>query len=125
MFRRDVLNSTLLATGGVLLGPLNPQQLMANATDEWTGYGGIGDYANSNGNTLEVMIAGHEVRDRVFDSLPQDTIDTDEIFDCVVVGGGVSGLSAAVFFQTYADPKLTCMVLDNHPVFGGEAKRNE
>jgi len=65
--RRDFLNSTLLATGGVLLGPLNPQQLMASATDEWTGYGGIGDYANSNGNTLEVMNAGHEVRDRVFD----------------------------------------------------------
>jgi spermidine dehydrogenase len=123
--RRDFLNSTLLATGGVLLGPLNPQQLMASATDEWTGYGGIGDYANSNGNTLEVMNAGHEVRDRVFDSLPPDTIDTGEIFDCVVVGGGVSGLSAAVFFQTYAGPKLTCMVLDNHPVFGGEAKRNE
>ena len=26
--RRDFLNSTLLATGGVLLGPLTPQQLI-------------------------------------------------------------------------------------------------
>ena len=71
------------------------------------------------------MTAGHQIRDRVFDSLPPDTIDTGEVFDCVVVGGGVSGLSAAVFFRTYAGPKLTCLVLDNHPVFGGEAKRNE
>jgi spermidine dehydrogenase len=123
--RRDFLNSTLLATGGVLLGPLTPQQLLASDADDWTGYGGIGDYAKSNGNTLEVMSAGHQIRDRVFDSLPPETIDTGEVFDCVVVGGGVSGLSAAVFFQTYAGPKLTCLVLDNHPVFGGEAKRNE
>ena len=101
------------------------KQLLSSATEDWTGYGGIGDYANSNGNTLEVMTAGHQIRDRVFDSLPPDTIDTGEVFDCVVVGGGVSGLSAAVFFQTYAGPKLTCLVLDNHPVFGGEAKRNE
>jgi len=123
--RRDFLNSTLLAAGGVLLGPLTPQQLLSGATDDWTGYGGIGDYANSNGNTLEVMSAGHQIRDDVFASLPSDTIDTGDVFDCVVVGGGVSGLSAAVFFQTYAGPKLTCLVLDNHPVFGGEAKRNE
>jgi len=123
--RRDFLNSTLLAAGGVLLGSLTPQQLAATGPDDWTGYGGIGDYANSNGNTLEVMNAGHQIRDDVFESLPSDAIDTGEVFDCVVVGGGVSGLSAAVFFQTYAGTKLTCLVLDNHPVFGGEAKRNE
>jgi spermidine dehydrogenase len=123
--RRDFLNSTLLAAGGVLLGSLTPQQLLATASDEWTGYGGIGDYAKSNGDTLEVMSEGHQIRDGVLESLPSDTIDTGETFDCVVVGGGVSGLSAAVFFQTYASPKLTCLVLENHPMFGGEAKRNE
>lgn len=123
--RRDFLNSTLLAAGGALLGPLTPQQLLASANDDWTGYGGVGDYANSNGNTLEVMSAGHEIRDRVFDSLPPNIIDTGENFDCVVVGGGVSGLAAALFFHQYTGSKLTCLVLDNHPVFGGEAKRNE
>jgi spermidine dehydrogenase len=124
--RRDFLNSTLLAAGGVLLGPLSPQQLLATAAhDDWTGYGGVGDYANSNGNTLEVMTAGHQIRSGTFNSLPPNTIDTGEVFDCVVVGGGVSGLSAALFFKKYAGPNLTCLVLDNHPVFGGEAKRNE
>jgi spermidine dehydrogenase len=121
--RRDFLNSTLLAAGGVLLGPLTPKQLLAN--DEWTGYGGVGDYAHSNGNTFEVMSAGHRIRNGAFDSLPPETIDTGEVFDCVVVGGGVSGLSAALFFKKYGGPKLNCLVLDNHPVFGGEAKRNE
>ncbi|MBW8857086.1 MAG: hypothetical protein JF604_22785, partial [Bradyrhizobium sp.] len=54
IFRRDFLNSTLLAAGGALLGPLTPRQLLANvaAAEEWTGYGGIGDYSHSNGNTL-------------------------------------------------------------------------
>ena len=49
--RRDFLNSTLLAAGGALLAPLTPQQLLANAAgaEEWTGYGGVGDYSNSNG----------------------------------------------------------------------------
>jgi spermidine dehydrogenase len=125
--RRDFLNSTLLAAGGVLLGPLTPTQLLASAAadDEWTGYGGVGDYAHSNGNTLEVMSSGHQIRDGVFDSLPPETVETREIFDCVVVGGGVSGLAAALFFQKYGGPKLACLVLDDHPVFGGESKRNE
>jgi spermidine dehydrogenase len=122
--RRDFLNSTLLAAGGVLLGPLTPKQLLAQE-QEWTGYGGVGDYASSNGNTFDVMTAGHQIRNGAFDSLPADVIDTGEVFDCVVVGGGVSGLSAALFFKKYGGPKLNCLVLDNHPVFGGEAKRNE
>jgi spermidine dehydrogenase len=122
--RRDFLNSTLLAAGGALLGSLTPKQLLAQQ-EEWTGYGGVGDYAHSNGNTFEVMTAGHQIRNSAFDSLPSDAIDTGEVFDCVVVGGGVSGLSAALFFKQYGGAKLNCLVLDNHPVFGGEAKRNE
>jgi len=125
--RRDFLNSTLLAAGGALLSPFTPQQLLASANEgDWTGYGGVGDYASSNGNTLEVMTAGHQIRSGTFDnSIPQDTIDTGEVFDCVVIGGGVSGLSAALFIQKYGGPTLTCLVLDNHPIFGGESKRNE
>ena len=122
--RRDFLNATLLASGGALLAGLSPLELMAQAPD-WTGYGGVGDYANSNGNTLTVLEAGHQIRDGVFESLPRDTVDTRETFDCVIVGGGISGLAAALFFQRQAGAGKTCLVLDNHPIFGGEAKRNE
>jgi spermidine dehydrogenase len=121
--RRDFLNSTLLASGGLLLGSLSPRQLLAR--DEWTGYGGVGDYGNSNGNTFEVMSAGHQIRDHVFDSLPADITDTGEVFDCVVVGGGISGLAAGLFFKEYAGSRFTSLVLEDHPIFGGEAKRNE
>ena len=93
--------------------------------DDWTGYGGVGDYANSNGNTTAVFEAGHQIRDGLFESLPANAIDTGETYDCVVVGGGISGLAAALIFQRKAGEGKTCLVLDNHPIFGGEAKRNE
>jgi spermidine dehydrogenase len=122
--RRDFLNSTLLASGSLLLNPLMPQQLV-DLNDEWTGPGGIGDYKDSNGNTAAVMNAGHQVRDHVFDAAPPEVIETGETVDCVVVGGGLSGLAAALSFRTLGGDGLTCLVLENHPVFGGEAKRNE
>jgi spermidine dehydrogenase len=121
--RRDLLNSTLLAAGGMLLGCISPFQLLAK--EDWTGYGGVGDYARSNGNTYEVMTDGHKIRDRVYEGASADAIDTGEEFDCVIVGGGISGLAAALFFQRERGSNRTCLVLENHPIFGGEAKRNE
>ncbi len=121
--RRDVLNSTLLAAGAVLLNAVSPLQLLAE--EDWTGYGGVGDYANSNGNTYEVMTAGHQIRNRVFEREPMNPLDTHEEFDCVIVGGGISGLAAGLLFQRQTAKHKTCLVLDDHPIFGGEAKRNE
>ncbi|MGI9073815.1 MAG: NAD(P)-binding protein [Bryobacteraceae bacterium] len=121
--RRDLLNSTLLAAGSMLLSSIAPFQLLAE--EDWTGYGGVGDYARSNGNTYEVMTDGHKIRDHVYERASADAIDTGEEFDCVVVGGGISGLAAALFFQREGGANRTCLVLDNHPIFGGEAKRNE
>src|SRR5262245_32384758 len=48
--RRDFLGSTLLGCGGALLSERAPAERVA-AADEFTGYGGVGDYAGSNGNT--------------------------------------------------------------------------
>jgi spermidine dehydrogenase len=120
--RRDFLNAVLLGSGSVLLGSWTPAQILA--ADDWTGYGGVGDYARSNGNTQEVIKAGHEVRDRTYTSKPQTAIETGEVYDCVIVGGGLSGLGTALHFQNTA-PQLKCLILENHPIFGGEAKGNE
>jgi spermidine dehydrogenase len=120
--RRDFLNSALLASGGLLLGSITPQELRAK--DDWTGYGGVGDYANSNGNTFDVVNAGHQVRDNVFSKKPPEAIETGEVFDCVIVGGGISGIATALRFHQQ-NPKLQCLILENHPIFGGEAKQNE
>ena len=54
--RRDFLGSTLLASGAMLLGPATPAELIAAQSfatrngDEFTGYGGVGEYGASNGN---------------------------------------------------------------------------
>ncbi len=125
--RRDFLNASLLASGSLLLSPISPSQLAASGgrDDDWTGYGGVGDYANSNGNTRAVLEAGHQIRDGVFENSLVNAFDTGETYDCVIVGGGISGLAAALIFQRQAGQGKTCLVLDNHPIFGGEAKRNE
>ena len=123
MTRRDYLNSTLLASGSLLLGGATPLELLGQ--EDWNGYSGVGDYAGANGNTWEVLTAGHKIRDHAFEPLPGNVIDTGEQYDCVVVGGGISGLAAALFFKRQAAARGTCLVLDNHSIFGGEARRNE
>ncbi|AHG92778.1 FAD dependent oxidoreductase (plasmid) [Gemmatirosa kalamazoonensis] len=118
--RRDFVNGTLAAGAGMLL----PNVLsMPLADDDWTGYGGVGDYARSNGNTYEVMSAAHAMRDGRYERSIASAVDTGETYDLAIVGGGISGLAAAVFFQKREGGR--CLVLDNHPMFGGEAKRNE
>ena len=47
-----------------------------------------------------------------------------DVYDLVVVGAGVSGLSAAYFYQEQ-HPDARILILDNHDDFGGHAKRNE
>jgi spermidine dehydrogenase len=122
--RRDFLGSVLVASGAALLESVTPVELLADQ-DKFTGYGGVGEYSASNGNTLQVLQAGHTIRDGVYDRLPSDIIDTGESYDCVIIGGGISGLAAALFFQRQTSPAMKCLVLENHPIFGGEAKQNE
>jgi spermidine dehydrogenase len=121
--RRDFVNGTLVAGAGLFLHGQLPNARPPG--DAWNGYGGVGDYRGSNGNTWEVMSAAHAMRDggAAFERSIENAIDTGETYDLVCVGGGLSGLAAAVFFQKSKAGR--CLVLDNHAIFGGEAKRNE
>ncbi len=91
---------------------------------DWDGYSGIGDYKGSNGNTHKVMTAGHGIRDGAYNMSFRDDDVIEETYDCVIVGGGISGLAAA---QTFIERNKqgTCLILENHEIFGGEARRNE
>ena len=50
---------------------------------------------------------------------------TGEYYDLVVVGAGISGLTAAYIYRRDVDPNAGILILDNHDDFGGHAKRNE
>ena len=118
--RRDFLNSTLLASGGMLLKSLSPLEMMAQETSaktgglnesDWNGpTTGVGDYASSNGNTWNVVNAGHDIRFGVFEKGSPQAAE-GEVFDCVVVGGGLAGLSAAWTFKKDSGSKRTCLIL--------------
>ena len=95
--RRDFLNGTLLASGAALVSAACPFQLMAE--EDWNGASGVGDDAGANGNTHQVMADGHTIRDHAFERAPNPVEDTGEAYDCVVVGGGISGLAAALFYH--------------------------
>ncbi|MBM4193666.1 MAG: hypothetical protein FJ202_04710 [Gemmatimonadetes bacterium] len=45
-------------------------------------------------------------------------------YDLIIVGAGISGLSAAHFYRK-EHPEARILILDNHDDFGGHAKRNE
>lgn len=53
------------------------------------------------------------------------TTELKEDYDLIVVGGGISGLSAAFFYQQKHGKDKKVLILDNHDDFGGHAKRNE
>jgi len=118
--RRDFVNGVLLGSAGLFLRGRAPD---ISPADAFNGYSGVGDYRHANGNTWEVLSAGHAMRDGAFEKRVANAVDTYETYDLVCVGGGISGLAAAVFFQK--DKGGSCLVIDNHPIFGGEAKRNE
>lgn len=54
-----------------------------------------------------------------------DHLPIEEEYDLVIVGGGLSGLSAASFWHDLMGKESKVLVLDNHDDFGGHAKRNE
>ncbi len=75
------------------------------------------------GDHLGSFEAAHRMRDAGW--TPADAIETNESYDLIVVGGGISGLAAAHYFLEKSGPDAHVLVLDNHDDFGGHAKRNE
>ncbi len=80
--------------------------------------------------TLQGMRGSHdgsfEAAHGLRDGVSWQAMDSGEPeYDLVVVGGGISGLSAAYFFIKQHGPDSRVLILDNHDDFGGHAKRNE
>ena len=128
--RRDFVNGTLVGFGAALLGPSLPAMASSKKTagifsDPWTGLGGVGDYGTSNGNVASVRVAAHLIRDGLTPQLMEQVEDTGEEYDMVIIGGGFSGIGAAYQFHNKYGNSKKCLIIENHPIFGGEAKQNE
>ncbi len=73
------------------------------------------------GFTDEAMTVGHAVRDG---TVSGEAADTGEVYDLIVVGAGMAGLSAAYFYhKQYPDAKV--LILEGCDDFGGHARRVE
>ena len=129
--RRDFLNGVALTVGASLLGA---DCVLAEGAQAPSGEGLAPESAvgydppaktGMRGNHDGSFAYAHQLRDgRAWDALGPAT-GTAETYDLVVVGGGISGLSAAYFYRQSAGEKARILVLDNHDDFGGHAKRNE
>ena len=133
--RRDFLGSSLIGSGAALLtatapgccGPRMRRRCRSPLTGlgpEWTGPGGVGDYARSNGNTHEVVNAAHTMRNGDYATRLRGAADTGETYDLVIVGAGFAGLASAYRWHKLR-PNDRVLLFDVHPIFGGEAKQNE
>ena len=135
--RRDFIGGTMVGSGAALLSAIAPGSMMSAANaqtveahltglgSDWTGPGGVGDYAGKNGNTADVVNAAHgHIRNGDLDKRIANAPLVDELYDVVIVGAGISGLTSAYRFRQ-ARPDAKILILDQHAIFGGEAKQNE
>lgn len=121
--RRDFVNGASLAIAGSAFAPGWIGQAAAADLSQQAGEYYPPALTGMRGSHPGAFEAAHALRD-VGKWLDPGS-DTQESYDLVVVGGGISGLAAAYFFRQAHGPQARILVLDNHDDFGGHAKRNE
>ncbi len=118
--RRDFLNGTSVAIGASLLAacagktPVMPEMTTAPAPYPPARTGMRGSHPGSF-EGAHAAVEGENWR----------ATNTGEEYDLIIVGAGISGLSAAHIYLRDVDANARILILDNHDDFGGHAKRNE
>jgi len=124
ILRRDFLSGASIAMTGAILCPSlvkAMQGLNENKPDQSDSGYYPPDKMKMRGSHDGSFETAHNLRDGdVFLANP-----IQEEYDLVVVGAGISGLSAAWFYRQSAGADAKILILDNHDDFGGHAKRNE
>ena len=120
--RRDFINGTLMVAGSSMHAVRSkrpgrhgsPGSIVLSTSAPWT-----------QGKSPGIKRGTHIARAWNGRSDWGPTTNLSETYDLVVVGGGLSGLAAAYFYQQEHGRDKKVLVLDNHDDFGGHAKRNE
>ena len=121
--RRDFLNGMAMSAAAVSASLTPAEAQVTPGTQDTPGYypplhhGLRGSHPGAFENA-------HALRDGTFWDSAKKPEDARAVYDLIVVGAGISGLSAAHFFRA-AKPNAKILILDNHDDFGGHAKRNE
>ena len=143
--RRDFLNGALLASGGLVVGRSTPlQALVAAVADSdfkntCDGDIGLDPRVLRSGNLPASFNVAHWLRDRRLRFGPGkvtlalgcdaqegqfEIADESEAFNVIIVGAGLSGLSAA-FYILRRRPGTKILLLDANRHAGGNAARDE
>ena len=121
--RRDFINGVAVTAGAALM----PWHLLA--ADDADAQNASNYYPPAltglRGSHPGAFEAAHSLRDGTFWDSAGKPEDTGEIYDLIIIGGGISGLAAAHFYRKVAGEKSRILIVDNHDDFGGHAKRNE
>lgn len=124
--RRDFLNGVAIGLTGAyatLNGMTSDDLPQATGTEDAAQYPPLRD--GLRGQYPAAVAEFEQIRQRAYAKTPLAEDDLREEYDLVIVGGGISGLSAAYFYQTALGPDQRILILDNHDDVGGHAKRNE
>jgi len=119
--RRDFLNGVALSlAAGTTLSPI---EILARMSGRPAPYypPALTGIRGSNDGSFEIA---HALAREGRTFLPPKA-QTEDTYDLIVAGGGLSGLSAAKFFRDRSDGSSKILVVDNHDDFGGHARRNE
>lgn len=124
--RRDFLNGAAIGITGAF-GVLNglaatlPRQASSDADAE--NYPPL--RSGLRGQFPSAVEEFDSIRSGKYAGVSLSDAEVSEDYDLVIVGGGISGLSAAYFYRTALGESQRILILDNHDDFGGHAKRNE
>ncbi len=123
--RRDLLHGLgVLAAGALAPSRALADQVLALERGETAPFAYPPSLTGLRGNHIGSFEVAHQLAGGGRSSWgPLQQADSG-VYDLVVVGGGISGLTAAHFYRN-AHPKARILILDNHDDFGGHAKRNE
>jgi spermidine dehydrogenase len=120
--RRDFLEGVSLAIAGSMV-PGNLLAAPISAGSDRTGNYPPGKTGLRGSHSGSFEVAHQLAREGRTDWGPAEDPD-GIVYDLIVVGAGISGLSAA-HFNKKENPDATILILDSHDDFGGHAKRNE